>query len=65
MLNIQVNNIVLATKSMTETHVKYNAIRIIPVVIRNITTESIRQRINIKYNCGTDELPYGRFTLTI
>ena len=39
----QVNNLVLATRVIIETHVVENAIRIIPVIIRKTTTESITQ----------------------
>ena len=43
-ISIQGNNIISVTKAMTETHVTYNAIRIILVVIRKIPSDSITQR---------------------
>ena len=39
----QGNNIVSATKAIIETHVSENTIRIIPIMIRQITTDSITQ----------------------
>ena len=40
----QGNNIVSATKAMIETHVAENAIRIILIIIRKTTTDSITQQ---------------------
>ena len=43
-ISSQGNNIVSATKAIIETHVAENAIRIIEIIIRMTTTESITQR---------------------
>ena len=66
-INIQGNNIVSATKAIVETHILQRhyqnySDRIIKIDYNN---SPLHNRINIKYNCDIDELPEGRFPLTI
>ena len=62
----QENNIVSSTKLMIETHVLDNAVRIIPRDNwKDYNKIPLHNRNNVKANCDINELPEGRFPLTV
>ena len=50
---------------MIETHVAENDIITIPIIIQRLQQSPLQNGKNAKSNCDINELPEGRFPLTI